>query len=169
MPLTDVYYTFQYKHKKNLSDIGAFFCGHRAAKDFLQLANIAALPLFNPLRMETVPTGNPNTNAQQAEALGWHPVAKELYEAINLLIICWNTPIYGVLTDIKRGLLNYRNYEPFPNKIKTVNKIIGADSRKRSLIQMIDELREANPNFKVYTFDELNKILALEDIKSNFS
>jgi len=165
--LTDSYYLFEYKKKIDPSDTGGFYCGSHAAKHFLQLINHPGLPLFNPLSQLGV------TNAQTVSSYSsvkkkWDPKAKELYDAINLLIICWDTPIYGALAKIKAGLEKFPDKEPFDKKILFVNNVIKKDARKRVLTQMLNDLRNLNPSLRQFTFNQLNAVLNSKNVDSYF-
>ncbi len=166
--LTDQYYCFYYTHKKNSQITGTFFCGKYAAEHFLKLLNKKPLPLFDPLEGISLYRGSNETKARTIRTDKWNPVAKQLYEAIHLLIICWDTVPGKVLSEIKEKLERYFNNEPFLSQIKAVNTIISKDNRQRTLQEMIDELRSAGNNVKEYKFYLLNEKLLKQNIKSYF-
>lgn len=165
--LTDSYYSFEFISKSDSTDVGGFLCGSHAAAHFLQLINKPELPLFNPL---TSPTNSPGSRKHKEGSKGkvWNPIALELYNAINLLIICWDKPIYGKLAKIKSETEKFYYVAPFDWKVKQVNKIIGKDVKKRSLTEMIQTLTSENPNLKHYSFGSLDEILDKHEMKSNF-
>ncbi|MGX1195983.1 hypothetical protein [Metabacillus sp. SLBN-84] len=165
--LIDSYYSFEYTSRVDSMDKGGFFCGSHATKHFLQLISHPGLAEFNPLSSFGKPTdsylsSNSNKNKR------WDPTAKELYNAINLLIICWDKPIYGKLAVIKEGLEKFPDKSSFCEKIKHVNAIISKDSRKRTLSTMLTELKKTNPTLKTYKFNLLNTELYDMKIPSNF-
>lgn len=119
------------------------------------------LPLFNPLVSNGSGTGGGGGNGSRE----WHPVAKQLNDAINMIVVCWDIVPGGPLASIQTKLLQYKNYEPYFSKIKSVNTILSHDGR--TLQQMIDELR-INNNVRQFRFDLLNEMLKVNEIESNF-
>lgn len=179
--LTDSYYTFEYQHKQNEEDAGAFFCGYKSAQHFLKLLEQEHLPIFNPLHAvnEGPKTATPKKEADQLEPaeatqedkeskVVWNDTALQLYNAINLLIICWNKPIHGKLGEHKSALEKYRQYEPYLYRIAYVNNVVGKDAKKRSLTQMLKDLRIQNPTLKEYDFSLLTGALEKEGKVSHF-
>lgn len=172
--LTDAYYTFEYESKITKYDKGSFFCGHVVAKNFMELANIASVPIFNPLHSENNENySNKGSNKEKSLSKedfknNWHPLAKQLYNAINLIIVCWNTPIYGRLALYKSDLLKYKYAKPYLERIKFVNDVIEKDSKKRTLTKMLEDLRVLNPDLKQFEFNLLSDELKNNDIVSMF-
>lgn len=172
--LTDTYYTFEYKDKTNKLIEGSFFCGHVVAKNFMELANITPIPIFNPLSIERgdneseETASNEESSSKDDYKKKWNPIAKQLYNAINLIIVCWNTPIYGKLARFKSDLLKYKYAKPYLDRIKFVNDVIAKDSKKRTLTQMLVELRVQNPTLKHFDFQLLFEELKAFDVESNF-
>lgn len=165
--LTDSYYTFEYINKTNPKDKGGLICGTHAAKHFLELLKHPGLSLYNPLS-STGPSTSKALGSNNGNKKPWNPVALELYDAINLLIICWNKPLYGELADIKEGLEKFPDKPPFDSKVKFVNAVIGKDIKKRYLTSMINDLRKTNPTLRYYKFDALDAVLKQLKIDSNF-
>lgn len=163
--LTDNYYLFTYKNKNDHTE-GSFFCGSHAATHFLELLGHSPLPLFNPL---TGPSGSSSQGGKSAHhASTWHPVTKELLNAINLLIICWNTTIKGFLGKIKMDIENNPSKAPNLSDIKRVNTVLSKDSKNRTLQQMLLDLRKVEPTLRTFSFKNINGILESEDIESYF-
>lgn len=165
--LTDSYYCFTYK-KKNSSAKGTFLCGTHAANHFLKLMGTQPLPLFNPLSSSSLSTRTQDGNSS-SQTSKWNPAAKELYNAINLLIISWNTNIKSFLADIRDNLEKYPTQIPSLSKVKTVNTIISKDIKGRTLQSMISELRQQNPELRTFSFTHLDCLLSTENIKSYFN
>lgn len=169
--LTDSYYLFEYINKSDPNDTGGFYCGSHAAAHFLKLINSPGLSEFNPLKSPPISSnkGAQNNQGQGGnQAKQWNQTALELYNAINLLIICWDKPIYGRLAKIKEELVQFCDKEPFDWKVQYVNNIIGKDGKKRSLSTMVHDLRIKNPDIKNFTFENLNEVLKKQKIDSNF-
>ncbi|OCH19806.1 hypothetical protein [Aliivibrio sp. 1S128] len=159
--LTNSYYCFDYVSRTEPLDKGTFYCGDHAANEFLELAELVPLPLFNPLVSDgTGGGGNGDTSTKKLD-----PLAKELNTAINMLVVCWDVVPGGPLADIQATLRQYYYSTPFPSKVKAVNTIIGRDGR--TLQEMIDTLRGTN-NIRKFQFNLINKVLESEDVESNF-
>jgi len=150
--LTDSYYCFSYR-KKNSDVTGSFLCGTHAANHFLELIGHPKLSLFDPLASEGAGTGTSNTNENVSSNEPWHPAAKQLHNAINLLVICWGTAPGNVLQEIKIDLEKHKSRVPLPRQIKAINTIISRDKGGRTLQQMLDELRNKNNKIRMFRFD----------------
>ena len=169
--LTDTYYCFSYKSRHNATT-GTIICGEHAAKDFLQLIKHPGLPLFNPLRsLGGGRTGGADASSSSMSCgtqMNWDPIAKQLHNAINLLVVCWSAPPGPALADIKSKLEKRADQPPFLNQIKAINTILGKDTKGRSLTLMINELAKTN-SIKTYDFALLDNALMVEGITSNFT
>ncbi|OAT41096.1 hypothetical protein M988_2273 [Hafnia paralvei ATCC 29927] len=158
--LTDSYYCFQYKKRDDDKKFGTFFCGLPTAKHFLELTDNSELAQFNPLRSEsnsstTKSNSSPTLNDNRRPI---NPTTKELLDAINLLVVVWNTIPYGRLARIKEAKNKYYYRPPFKDEISYVNKVISYDKEKRTLAKMLEELSQSN-NLKHFDFSLLNKVL----------
>lgn len=163
--LTDTYYCFSYEGKEN-KDSGAFLCGSHAANHFLQLTGLSPLPLFNPLMTEN-PGGGGNGGQGLPGRRPWNQTAKQLSNAINMLVVCWDVAPSGVLAKIKETISKYYYNAPYPKEIKAINTIISKDPRGRTLQEMIDELRAHN-NVRDFDFGLLNAVLEDSGVESNY-
>lgn len=166
--LTDSYYCFSYKAKD--SDVtGTFLCGTYAANHFLELIQHPKLKVFDPLVSENVGTITSNgTNRDRGLNDTWHPTAKQLFNAINLIVICWGQVPGGVLQKIKNEIEKNKNREPLPGQIKAINTIISRDSKGRTLQQMLDDLRKNNNMIRVFHFNLLNESLIKNEVEPSF-
>jgi hypothetical protein len=166
--LTDSYYCFSYR-AKNSDVTETFLCGTYAANHFLELIHHPKLKLFDPLASETVGTGtNGGTNINSGFNDSWHPATKQLFNAINLIIICWGRAPSGVMQKIKEELEKYKNREPLPRQIKAINTIISRDHGGRTLQQMLDELRNKNNMIRDFSFDLINEALIKNRVEKSF-
>lgn len=163
--LTDAYYCFSYKSKKN-NDSGTFLCGSFAAEHFLELTGIPSLPLFNPLVQKNQGSGN-NRGTRRAHQKPWNSTAKQLSDAINLIVVCWDIEPNHILANIKETISKYYYKTPYPREIKAINTIISKDPQGRTLQQMLSELR-ANNTVREFNFDLLNSILVENGVESNY-
>lgn len=163
--LTDNYYLFTYKSKNGHIE-GSFFCGSHAAAHFLELLGLSPLPLFNPLSGNSGTTNQGGKSTHQIST--WHPTTKELLNAINLLIICWNTTIKGFLGKIKMDLENNPSKAPTLSDIKRVNTVLSRDSKNRTLQQMLLDLKKVEPTLRPFSFKNINSILVSEHLDSYF-
>lgn len=169
--LTDSYYCFNYTSKDNsrVKKEGTFFCGSVAAAHFLKLIGHDSLPLFNPLIAHGDPLENNQNHRNQGGArINWHPLAKQLNDAINMLIICWDIVPGGALAEIQSELNKYPYSEPFMRKLKAVNTIISRDIGKKTLQEMIGDLRIAGHDIRDFQFDLINAKLDEEGVTSYF-
>lgn len=171
--ITDKYYCFSYR-KKGLEKEEektvvwkSFFCGYRAAKHFLDLLDEKPIKLFNPLTSESTSSNSGSSTRKTKEAKKWDPLTKQLYNALNILIIFWDVAPYGAILDIKEKLNKYYYKEPFDSQIKAVNKILSKDASDRKLVDMIDILSSKN-TMKSYGFDLISKRLEVLELDNYF-
>jgi len=166
--LTDSYYCFSYKAKD--SDVtGTFLCGTYAANHFLELIQHPKLKVFDPLVSENVGTITSNgTNRDRGLNDTWHPTTKQLFNAINLIVICWGQVPGGVLQKIKNEIEKNKNREPLPGQIKAINTIISRDRKGRTLQQMLDDLRKNNNMIRDFHFNLLNESLIKNEVEPSF-
>ncbi|MEQ8551462.1 MAG: hypothetical protein RIC06_23885 [Cyclobacteriaceae bacterium] len=165
--LDDKYYIFSYKARGDYdAQSKYFFVGTHCANEFLDIINHDPLPLFNPLIYErgnhSPSNGDPSGSKDKVSI---HPFNRELLTAINMLCISWDIiPESGLESIIK--FTNKKSSGPNLNGIEWFNKIVAKDARKRTLRQMIDELRESN-DLKEMRFDLLNQHLDMNGIKNH--
>lgn len=166
--LIDSYYCFSYKERGKEHN-SKFYCGSHAGEHFLTLLKHPKVPMFDPLAKDGYVGGNTGTTqALGMEKEKWDSTARQLFNVINFIVICWSTFPEKALLDIKTKVEAARGKVPYTSQIKRVNTIISRDKRNRSLQQMIEELRRDN-NIREFKFDLLNTILLNEGgIKSNF-
>lgn len=164
-PLLNTYYCFSYKSRQG-NENGTFFCGSHAADHFLSLINANTLPLFNPLT-PTNNSGGASGNSGSKPSNTWDRTAKQLFNAINLILVWWDTPPGPAIISIKDKIETASDKTPTLALIKSVNTVISRDKNHLSLQQMIARL-SANNNIKTFSFDLLNVILANNGISSNF-
>ena len=94
----------------------------------------------------------------------WDAAAKQLYNAIMILIIAWNLrpgPIYNYLEEARR----YRHCAPFANRVDKINQIIHRHGT--SLRDILNQLAQNN-NIRNYEFNLLEDILHNDGIVSYF-
>ncbi|MGG0550413.1 hypothetical protein ABE049_10170 [Priestia megaterium] len=169
--LKDKYYCFSYTHKKNKNISGTFVCGDHAAKHFLKLLNHEGISLFDPLSSEgTTHVCGTNSKDEPRDRRKWNPVAQELSNAINLLIICWNVGdnLNGALREVKQKIEANPENEPYVSNIKSINTVIGGKGKDRKLSDIVGKLRKDYPSLREYNFDLINGILNEQNIPSNF-
>ena len=165
--LTNAYYCFSYKSRTS-RDEGTILCGEHAAEDFLHLIGLPRLPLFNPLKVQSGRRGAGGGGAPHCSELRWDPVAKQLHDAIHLLVVCWSTPPGPALGAIKGKLEKFSSSQPFASQIRAINTIVGKDVKKRSLTLMLSDLAKNN-SIKPYDFNLLDAALTSEGVVSNFT
>lgn len=174
----DRYYQFLCIKKDNENIQETIVCGTRAGKHFIELAKLPQPTFFNPcigiandeengFRNRDERVRNEIGENPPTKRIKWDPLALELYNAINLLLITWRKTPSGILLKYKEDLEKYSSYQPFPAKIEKVNDIIGKDFKKRTLTQMIEEHRANGNNMRDYQFPLMNEILEHLGEKSN--
>lgn len=158
--IIDTYYIFECVNKNDGNDVDRIICGTGAARDLLQLANITAPPIFNMLHDVGNEGGERGGNQHQRDenqhqAEEWDAAAKQLYNAIMILIIAWNLkpgPMYKYLEDVKK----YRDRTPYLYKVNKINQII--HRYRTSLRDILNNLAQNN-NIRNYEFNLLEDIL----------
>lgn len=167
-PITDIYYLFEAKDRdtKKISD---FYVGYDCAGQLLTLANLTDIVMFDPFKSSQDLTNKSSTNStKQQKALIIHPLNEELRNSIYLLCSAWGGKApRGKL----RNTIEY--IEKMPQRptdffaIKEFNRIIEKDAKKRSLTQIINDMRFQNPNLRTFSFPLMEKALKDNGIKSN--
>lgn len=166
--MTDKYYIFECVLRSNPEIIEIIVCGNRAGRHFLQLTNQESPPIFNPFKNIGVEIqGNNTDNKIGNKTQKWNETAKQLYNAIHWLIICWNIIPRKWMLDISDKLDKFRQKEPLLRDIKSINTAISKDSKNRTLTEMINVLLESN-DIKNYDFNLLVLKLEAAGIKSYF-
>lgn len=164
--LKDQYYIFECINKKN-GNKEYIQCGISAAKELLSLAGKNAIDIFNPL-LEGSTISALTTSGGKVTTLKIDPAAKQLYNAIMLLIVAWNSPPDTKIYEIKKQVEKYIRFPPPVWRIKQINNIIAKDWKHRTMHQIIEDLKREN-TIKLYKFDLLEKELEKEGEKSFFS
>ncbi|MDE5055226.1 hypothetical protein NDK25_23715 [Niallia taxi] len=167
--LTDSYYAFNYENRKIKSDKGTLICGRPTGEDFMKLLNLSPLSLFNPLVSQTTSSSNNEGSSTNSNSpIVWHTEAEEMYNAINLIILYWgNRPIKAPMSDFLRDLRKYPSYQPYLNRVKSINTIL--KNNKTTIREILRVLNENNPGMKSYTFNNLhNRIIQETKENSNF-
>jgi len=163
--ITRTYYIFICKNKTNSSDIRKICCGEGAGRELLKLANITSPILFNMLHEDaTGPSGGNSGSNNSSNGIIWHPAAKQLYDAIMILINAWDLrpgPIFNYLKEARK----YSYCEPYVNRIEKINNIL---HRHNTSMRDILKLLAKNNNIKEYKFDLLEEILHRSNIVSYF-
>lgn len=124
-------------------------CGMVAARDFLRLLNSEGLPLFNPLCNEEKCTTNEKGGTKSKKDTKntqtvWNPKAKQLYNAIMWVIVIIDAKPNTAIFDLKEKVYCYKDKEPFPSYIKSVNTIIKNSIGDSILTEKINKLKETN-------------------------
>lgn len=136
-------------------------CGMGAARDFLRLTGHEGLPLFNPLHGEGGAGGHGGENpGGRRVAEVWHPIAKQLYNAIMWIIVIIDAKPDTPIFEIREEVYGLKDKAPFPSRVRAVNTIIRKNFGGRTLTEAIDELR-ANNNVRdnMCQFDMLVEII----------
>jgi hypothetical protein len=161
--LIDRYYCFAYKYKCELEFNNSFICGSHASKHFLNLLNHEPLNEFNPLKVDG--NGRCGTNGTGAMNSKWDSFSKELYNAINILLVYWDKPPSGPILDIKLKLEKYYYKKPFDSTIKSVNTIVKKGASGHTLNEVVQKLKESN-DIKEYSFKNIENRLNELNVES---
>ncbi len=180
--LTDSYYCFSYQMKKKTSSksisnyndksqsvLNSFYCGSHASQHFLELLKLEPLPCFNPLRNITTDENireNSYRNTKK-DKVAWNKTRRELYNALNLLMIHWDVPPKGPILEIMLKIEKQKYDEPHNGLIKSVNTIVSKNKKGNNMNEILSILRKKN-NIKDYTFNRVNAKLAEMGINSYF-
>ena len=165
VPLSGHYFGFEYKHRFNPLDTGVFFVGEHCGFDFIEILKtenfqISTPVFFNPYQsfsekhMKKITANGLISDTY----IKMTPLNKELFIAINLISIAWNKVPYGNLSSI----LSYcaiakRDTQDWA--VNSVNRIIGKDIYKRTLLQIYQELQDKYKIRNDYTFHNLNDVI----------
>lgn len=136
------YYLFR-ATKKDSGESEIIQCGIGAARSFLSMLGISGLPLFNPLHGEANAGGN-NGHVGGVNNQTWNPIAKQLYNAIMWVIVIIDANPETPIFTLKDEVYEYKDREPYNNKVKAVNTIISRTLGGRSLSEAINDLRVDN-------------------------
>ncbi len=163
-PITDQYYIFECIHritgKKEMIQ-----CGMGAARHLLELTGSNPLPIFNLLKTDGTTGGS--TGGTSSVKRKWNEMAKQLYNAIMILIVDWNAKPDTPLFELKKEAEKYKYCNPNLWRIEKVNNVIAKDFKKRKLSEILDDLHKDN-DIKEYRFDLLEQELRKNGIISNF-
>lgn len=149
------YYIFECKHKTTGKE-EVIQCGSGAAREILTLIGKKPPKKFNPLEDDNDAGDVDNYVDNDGNGLAnneWNPAAKQLYNAIMLLIVAWDAKAGTPLFKMKIEAEKYYKFEPYIYRIKPINNIL---KRKGITIRnIIEKLSEEN-NLREYHFNLLS-------------
>jgi hypothetical protein len=175
-PVTRSYYHFEATPKSG-GEVETFIAGYRCAERLLELIGHPKLLRFNPLtELGGDGGGNGRGNGRgggnrDAEVKDPRkkmcPLNAELYDAIHLLCIAWGKVPGAPM----RSTLHYLKKNPEkPTRdfsvIRFNDRFLGRDAQKRTLTEIINELRKKNPTLRQFAFPEMSDVLARNQISS---
>lgn len=165
--ITRKYYIFSCINKNDANIVEQICCGEGAGREFLQLANIVAPPIFNMLHEENNDKNHRENHGNSDGVIQkkvWNEAALQLYNAIMILITAWDLqpgPIFKYLKEAKQ----YSYCVPYANRVKKINDILHRNNT--SIREVLNQLAENN-NLREYHFNLLEDILHQENIVSYF-
>ena len=165
--ITKEYYCFSIKDKNSGNEPEMFIVGTFAAKHFLTLLKHDPLPIFHILKNNKENSKGQKNNSTSVEMDKWNSLALELYNIINIILIAWDTN-GGILSKIMMNIIKNTNKEPTLADIRSINTIISKDHKKRTIYQMLDEIKRQN-EIKGFKFPLITKILSDNKIKNNIT
>lgn len=143
-------------------------CGMGAARDFLKLIGHEGLPLFNPLHGEASAGGHSGGNSVghggKKTVAVWNPIAQQLMNAIMWTILIIDAKPDTTIFKIREKVYRFKDREPFPSLVKSVNTIIGKNLGGKTLTEAINELKLYN-NVR----DDMCQFNKLVDIINNYT
>lgn len=172
--VTNRYYAFNARNRST-DKVESFYVGYHCAEQLLNLIGHEKLRLFNPLQSLQSKSVN-ISDIRRENTLSdarIDPLNLELSNAINLLCSTWGQPPRSTLL----SYLEYIRQRPGDRTqdfaIINFNKILGQDKGgrggrgRRTLSQMIEELRKDNPAMKHFSFPLMSEILRKSNENSN--
>lgn len=157
--LTTNYYIFNAENKKTKKE-NLFYAGKHCAEEILKLIGKPKLGLFNPLSIVSHKEQNNNKKSSNIDN-NLVPINKELINAIKIISIAWSSiPPSSILKIIEFTLKNPNliNY----NGIVWVNNSVSKDYKNRTLTEIVQDLKNENPDLRNFTFDNLKKEMSLK-------
>jgi hypothetical protein len=169
--VTDRYYHFEAVSRAN-GQCESFSVGYDCAEQFLERIGHAPLPLFNPLWAdgEAGLGGGRRGDGDRGDANGGAlvvPLNRELSVAIHVLFIAWRSlkpggPLTKILNAIRRS--PGRPAEDW--QVRSLNTIVGKDAQRRTLRQIVADLRQQHPTFRDYEFPNIEAALRRTGVES---
>jgi len=159
--LSDVYYSFEYINKTISNDRGSFNVGYDCGRQIFDLLKIDPheYRLFDPLsqlRASSGGNGGSNGNPPQRKLVGLN---LEVYNAIHLICVAWNSPPYGKVAETLDYVRNPFNRPTQKWAVVMVNRIIEYDINHRTLSQIVDDLIAQGHRLKAFSFPLMNQII----------
>lgn len=147
--IKDEYYIFSATRKRGRKDEKKEIiqCGMVAARDFLNILGIPGLPIFNPIKENSVnktKITSKGNNSRPERVDDWDETAKQLYNAIMWLIIAWDAQPDTPLFEFRDEVVKYKKLNPFDSKIKRVNTVIANGGKGKTLTEIVDGFRTSN-------------------------
>ena len=149
-----------------------FFAGMGCSAKILEMTGAHKLPVFNPFEEENqneydIDASN-GGSSQNIAKVKWDPLNKELYKAINILILSWSIhdfTKYSTIVKILSFLENKKEIKTNKWAVEAINKMIAKDKKKRKIKDMLKDLGYKTKNIK---FPEISNLLKTENIENNF-
>lgn len=164
--ITDRYYHFEATPKIG-GKAEAFIVGYDCAEQLLTLTGHAKLPLFNPLATAGAPGGAGGVANGQNPAVTMCPVNRELYNAIHLLCIAWDSTPGQPLRSLLRRVTTNPGVPVGKFEVTGFNTIVGADHAQRTLTQIVQSLGNNNQALRPFAFTEMEAVLQANNKVSN--
>ncbi|MFD1295038.1 MULTISPECIES: hypothetical protein [Lysobacter] len=166
-PLGTDYYRFDAFNRSTAEQEGIVYAGSTGntgcAARLMTLAadrgeHIGKLPLFDPLELPAAFRVRSEARGRARDPMAhWDPFNRELFNAIHLTLIAWNTSPGRVLARLLRELRLTPERRLHDWKAESFNTVLGFGPR--TLTQMIASLRQSNPTLQRFEFPELQAAL----------
>lgn len=159
--LSDVYYSFEYIHKVNSTDKGSFNVGYDCGKQIFDLLKIDPhkYRLFDPLAHLRTGSGSNHGSSgtpPQPKIVGLN---LEVYNAIHLICVAWNSPPYGKVAETLEYVRNPSNKPTQEWAVVMINRILEHDIHHKTLTQIINDLIAQGHHLKAFQFPLMSQII----------
>lgn len=177
--ITTEYFIFNAR-PKNGGQPESIVVGSDCGRQFLTLLDERLPPMFNAIKRQSGSDSDSSSNSESSEGVSSQsktqlfeldryvneltPLNLEFYNAIHLIVSCWDGVCSGVLSDMLTYLRKNPERDTSVRWLKVLNKVIYKDRRKRGLHGMAASLRANNPGMKFFKFPLITEALSAEGV-----
>ncbi len=148
-----------------------FFAGMGCSAKILEMTGAHKLPVFNPFEEDNedeyeIHTANKGDHSNDNQKTKWDPLNKELYKAINILILSWNIRDFNKYDTIVKILSFLESKKEIRTKnwaVEAINKMAAKDMKKRRIKDMLKDLGYKTKDIKFHEISALLKSLNIEN------
>ncbi len=163
--LTHHYYQFE-AVRNGSNEKETFYVGDDCGRQILNLLNIphSHVRLFDPIDANIAGGGNHGggNNVNAGHHVAMHPLARELFEAINLIFMYHDNEPFGMFAKMLEDIRKYPTSAPFTSKFKSVNTYLR--NKGLSMQSMLTQLQHNNHGFRNFTFEGIRNALLTDGV-----